>query len=619
MDRDQHGTPAPKPARAYSYIRLSSKRQANTDEKKAYRDGFRRQVALREEYLANNPHLTLDTTLNLHDIGVSAYTEANSDLEGDGRLAFFRRAVDDGLVPKGSYLLVESLDRLTRTDAPTAQHMLLGLVKAGIIVVSLTDKMTYENKPDSVASQASFMFSVMTLMRGHEESRMKSERLRATWVNKRENIGTRKLTSRVPGWLDVVDGKFVENKKRVEIVRRIMEWLADGHGRDAIARFLNEDPDPAARCWGTGKQWHGGTVQKITDNRALIGEFQPHALEIDPIRKISTGKRLPTGDPVKDYFPRVIDERLWARARAIADTRRRDRAPNAGGRQGTVISNLFGMVATCGVCGLLMNYRDRGPRSTAVLRCSGERNGNCRNDYRIPYEDNQNAILSWLVTLDLTGGSKGQIARLDELLQTKVAIRAELKEQGSAIVRKFREFMEYADEPLREIALKRGVLEREIADLSATLTALRATNSHDERVMAVGELLRLQRARAAATTEDERKAADKALFAMRMKIRQLIRNTFTAMRCQPDGRIEITTIDGAEHFFRDGFWWNAEARGWIPWAGSMFGMGYRATRAELRRRGRWLAEFEAACPPLSGAEVEKVRQANVAAGDGSTE
>jgi len=75
----------PAPATAYSYLRLSSKRQANTEDSKTYRDGFRRQIALRDEYLARNPHLTLDNRLVLHDIGVSGYTGANVARGGKNR------------------------------------------------------------------------------------------------------------------------------------------------------------------------------------------------------------------------------------------------------------------------------------------------------------------------------------------------------------------------------------------------------------------------------------------------------------------------------------------------------------------------------------------------------
>ncbi|MGX7703893.1 recombinase family protein [Methylobacterium sp. Gmos1] len=617
MSHDPIDGPLPEPAWAFSYIRLSSKRQANAEvrnandpDRKPERDGYRRQVQLREDYLANNPHLTLNTSFDLNDIGVSGFTGANAAI--DSRLDLFQRAIADGRVPKGSYLLVESLDRFSRDEVDIAQHMLLSLMRAGIIVVSLTDKRTYRSGLSGAEQQASFIFSVMTLMRAHEESRIKSERLQATWHQKRAMVRTRKLTARAPGWLRKVDDGFVEVEKRVEVVRRIMQLLADGFGRDYIARALNADPDPEKRPWGHGTQWHGGTVQKITDNRALIGEFQPHKLEFERINGVRVAKRLPIGDPIKDYFPRVIDDDLWNKARAVAVSRRMGRAPNAGGRQGTVISNLFGMVAACGACGKPMTYRDRGPRSSPVLRCTGERAGSCENAYRIPYHDTENAILSWLVTLDLSGGARGEIARLDEELRNKTAKSAELKTQGEAIVRKFGALNEYAEEPLREIDKSRASLKREIAGISATLAALRAQGARDERVAAVTETVRLAWNRAEASDDAARAGIDEETHAVRTRVRQVIRNTVKSMRCQPDGLIEVETIDGAAHRFRDGFWWNEEARGWMPWAGSMFGMGYRATKAELRRRAAWLAEAEAACPPLSWRDVEKKRSEKAA-------
>lgn len=580
-------SPAPAPATAYSYIRLSSKRQATADEKKKYRDGFRRQVELCDEYLALNPHLTLDTSLKLHDIGVSGFRGANSAPEGEGKLALFQRAVDSGRVEKGSYLLLESLDRMTRTQVNVAQAMLLNLVNSGIIVVSLTDRMTYRSAPDDPASNANFMYSVMTLMRAHEESRMKSKRLRATWEEKRRKVHDRKITARVPGWLRLVDGTFEPNDKRVDVVNEIMGYLADGWGRERIARQLNADPDPDKRCWGHGRSWHGGTVQKLTDNRALIGEFQPHKLEFVERRGVLVPKRVPVGDPIPDYYPRVVSDELWARARGVANKRRLGRAYNAGGQTGTVISNLFGAVATCAVCLKPMNYRDRGARSTPVLRCSSERAGACTNTYRIPYEDTENAILSWLVRLDLSGGVPGEAARLGEDLRTAIAHRDGLQARGEAIVAEFGLGNRFSKAPLADIERDIAKAETEIVDLEGRIAVLRAAGGRDEREMAVGKLLELRKG----------KAPEQEIAAVRLHIRQIVRDTFSYMYCQEDGHIDIGTIDGGKHRFRDGYWWHEDARAWIPWAGSAMGMGYRATKAELRRRAAWLAEAEAKQPP----------------------
>lgn len=575
----------PAPATAYSYIRLSSKRQSNTGDKKAYRDGLRRQLALRDEYLAANPHLTLDTRFSLHDIGVSAFTMANIAKGGDGKLALFQQAVDEGRIAKGSYLLVESLDRISRASVPVAQHMLLSLVNAGIIVVSISDRMTYRQAPDDLTSQAAFLVSVMSLMRAHEESVMKSTRLKETWAEKRRNIGTRRLTARVPGWLHEVNGVLEVHPKRGAVVREIMELLADGWGRDRIARHLNAND---VECWGHGRSWHGGTVQKITDNRALLGEFQPHRLQQAERRGILAAKRVPIGDPIPDYFPRAIDDDLWIRARGVANERRLGRAPNAGGRQGTRVTNLFGMVATCAACMKPMNYRDRGPRSTPVLRCSSERAGTCTNDYRIPYHDTEAAILLWLVKLDLTGGAPGELARHEEALRTKVAERDVLQARGEAIIRDYGAGGRFAKVPLAEIEAAMTACEAAIADLAGKINTLRLDGGRDGRSAAIERLHELQRGG----------ATDEEVFAARMRIRQIIRDTFEAMWCHPDGHIEIFTIDGGYHLFRDGYWWNDEDRIWVPSVGAMTGIPYRATRAELARRAEWLGHAYRAAPRI---------------------
>src|SRR4051794_32979546 len=57
-------------ARAFSYIRFSSKRQAKGE-------SFRRQMEFALEVCAENGW-TLDETLTMHDLGVSAYRGANA-------------------------------------------------------------------------------------------------------------------------------------------------------------------------------------------------------------------------------------------------------------------------------------------------------------------------------------------------------------------------------------------------------------------------------------------------------------------------------------------------------------------------------------------------------------
>jgi DNA invertase Pin-like site-specific DNA recombinase len=118
--------------RTFSYTRFSSNLQADGD-------SLARQMRLAQEWCISEG-VTLDP-LTLHDAGRSAYHSRH--LEEGGALAAFLALVEDGTIPRGSRLLVEGFDRLSRA-APRKAFMLLNrLVDAGIEVVTLADKQRY--------------------------------------------------------------------------------------------------------------------------------------------------------------------------------------------------------------------------------------------------------------------------------------------------------------------------------------------------------------------------------------------------------------------------------------------------------------------------------------------
>src|SRR6185503_3713687 len=91
--------------KAYSYLRFSTPDQFKGD-------SFSRQWRAAAAYAEAN-NLDLDHELTFHDLGVPGFRGANAER---GKLAAFRRAVEDGRVTAGSYLLVEDFDRLSRMD-----------------------------------------------------------------------------------------------------------------------------------------------------------------------------------------------------------------------------------------------------------------------------------------------------------------------------------------------------------------------------------------------------------------------------------------------------------------------------------------------------------------------
>lgn len=133
---------------AYSYIRFSSREQ---------REGrsTERQLQSAQRYCADHG-LTLDTKLKLLDEGKSGWTGENIK---SGALGKFLELVRQGKIAKGSYLLIENLDRLSRMKPRDAQKIFYSILDSGINIVSLMDGKTYtkENSNDMMDMVISIM------------------------------------------------------------------------------------------------------------------------------------------------------------------------------------------------------------------------------------------------------------------------------------------------------------------------------------------------------------------------------------------------------------------------------------------------------------------------------
>lgn len=321
--------PSAKP-KAYSYVRFSSPEQSKGD-------SLRRQAGLAEDY-ARRHGLQLDTELTLQDLGVSAY---RGDNLATGALGAFLEAVTKGLVPKGSFLLVESLDRVSRKAASRAANVLQSICYAGIKVVTLTDGRVYDEATLD-DDPVSFIYAVLVFMRAHEESLTKSKRLKAAWHGKRLKVREQTMTAITPGWVALdAHRKPTLIPERAKIVRRIVKDYLAGEGKDSIARALNEEGHP---CWGTGKRraqyWHRSYIHKLLNSPALVGTFVPHMED----HRDGTIKRIPQ-EPVTDYFPAVIDHDTHQRLQSLLN-----RSPLRGRHAKAELRNVLSGLARCPLC-----------------------------------------------------------------------------------------------------------------------------------------------------------------------------------------------------------------------------------------------------------------------------
>jgi DNA invertase Pin-like site-specific DNA recombinase len=348
--------------KAYSYLRFSTPDQLSGD-------SLRRQTQLAADYAARHG-LELDTELNMRDLGVSAFRGKNAGKSG--ALGFFLRAIEDGLVPEGSLLLVESLDRVSRQSAWQTLPILQQIINNGVTIVTLQDGKSY-SQDQLIANQFLLFEALFVLIRANEESATKSRRVRAAWGAKRAKAATQPLTERCPAWLKLRDDRsgFDLIPERAAVVRRVYERAAAGTGQHAIAQQLNREDVPV---FGDGKRrgkhWHRSYIAKLLKSEAVGGIYVPHETEHDE----KTGKRIrKPQSPVPGYYPAVVEPELYQAIQAMQDGTPN---PQRGRNAGLPISNVLAGLAKCPVCDGTMTRVNKGRRGgKPYLVCDRARQG----------------------------------------------------------------------------------------------------------------------------------------------------------------------------------------------------------------------------------------------------
>lgn len=316
---------------AFSYVRFSTLEQRKGDSK-------RRQMDRTRDY-AREHDLRLDER-TYADLGMSAFRGANSR---DGELGLFLGAVEQGRIPKGSFLLIESLDRISR-DAPyAAVDTLMRICHSGIAVITLADGQKYDESLGKT-NHGAYLMAVIVAIRAHEESATKSMRLKAVWLKKRLVAPEKPMTGLCPAWLTLGPDRkaFSILPERAAIITRIFANYLEGIGPHLIANRLNEEgADTFGRGGSKARYWHRSYVKKILQNRSVIGEFTPHVIDYEGGKK-----RRVAGQAVQGYFPIVVDSETFSRAAAMQVGKR---APASFKGQPTV-SHLLAGLAKCPQC-----------------------------------------------------------------------------------------------------------------------------------------------------------------------------------------------------------------------------------------------------------------------------
>jgi DNA invertase Pin-like site-specific DNA recombinase len=344
------------PPLAYSYVRLSTLEQLSGH-------GRRRQIERSIAY-AKRHGLKWADEAQMEDIGRSAFTGAN--LKGGGALGKFLKAVQEEKVKKGSYLIVESLDRLSRQKPTDALALFLDIIRADINVVTLEDERIYRGQN---TNEMELFGSLMILSRAHKESATKQDRLSLAWAEKRKRAreNSTPLTTTCPAWLHLPKGsdRYEVHPDQAAVVRMIFELSVKGVGSQRLVKILNDKQSGIRNIGSETPFWNRSYIQRILKNKAVIGEYQPYRLMPDR-------KRIPEGEPINNYFPPIIERDLFYRAERCREERR----ITGRGRKGAYFTNLFSGVARCAYCGAPMTVQNKGARQGGrFLVCSAAKQG----------------------------------------------------------------------------------------------------------------------------------------------------------------------------------------------------------------------------------------------------
>jgi DNA invertase Pin-like site-specific DNA recombinase len=294
-------------ALVHSYLRFST-----TDQEDGDSIGRQNQEAI--AFCEKHNH-TL-SSLRFEDLGRSGFRKKNLKKSG---LEAFLVAIKKGKIKAGDILFVEAIDRLSRSGIAVTQEIVREIHKAKVdiaIAFPFEKLFKHDTKNElmdtiTLAVYADVAHQYSLRLSGFGKSWWQSARKEA-----REN-GV-KIAAVLPYWVTRKGSKFGKDKEKSAVVKLIYQLAIKGLGASRICKELHERKIPAPR----GETWNKTFVRKVIRDRATLGEMQFH--EID-----EKGGRVPIGELITDYYPRIIKDDMWLKANAKLDQRFTERGPSS--------------------------------------------------------------------------------------------------------------------------------------------------------------------------------------------------------------------------------------------------------------------------------------------------
>ena len=394
--------------KAISYTRFSSAGQADGDSERRQDDGA--------DIYAAAHGLEIDESLRFKDHGRSGYTEENIHKGALGELLVLVR---DSKIPRGTTLLIDNFDRLSRAVPLVALALFTELINAGLTIVTVHDEQKFNL--EALEKNPYLLIGVfIEQIRAHSESKNKSRLVKQAWDNKKKQAKDtgKVMTRKTPYWISANADKtgFELNPERAEVLLWLISESEKGVGNNTLIGLLHEQKIPA---WSKSKSWQPSYMQKTLKNPALFG-----AIKLN-------------GEIVKGYYPPLIDEDRFYRLQALRSDRATTQSTSGRGKS---LSNLFSGRLKCGYCGFSFNisgYKEharkpgRKPYERKYMGCHGARIKDpqgCKKATIWFVDEFEPKILLWLTQLEVKALVGEDTSPLDNEKATLETLAGRLQE-----------------------------------------------------------------------------------------------------------------------------------------------------------------------------------------------
>lgn len=267
--------------------------------------------------------------------------EGISSFRGDnikkGKFSEILEKIEKQEIKKGDFLVIESIDRISRQALNKTASTLYGILEQGINIYTTNDERLYSLEDKSKDLENYLMIGLIA-KRANEESETKSKRRRSAW-NKAKKLAEEEgkifnTKQNTPYGLEVINGEFRVIEDEAKEIKFIIENLKY-EGVSSTIKKLNE--------WSK-REWKSRHINHLIKNQYIRGAYKS--------QKRENGKKVHERY-IENYYPKIVSDAEFYEA-VEAMKKRETKKEYGNTSKGNL--NIFKHCIKCADCGSTMIF-----------------------------------------------------------------------------------------------------------------------------------------------------------------------------------------------------------------------------------------------------------------------